>query len=1380
MSIVDLQAFLQERIQAFDPTIDVGPGSDADNDIVQPVLRRLGPDPFSVDVRAFIMDRLNQEYPDMATSDGDAVTDMLVKPSELLLDPVVRENARVRNNLSFRDPTTLTLDEADSLGANFFVSRQTGKFAGGTVRVYFSAPQSASVNASNYCTSRSGLGYFPTANQSISVDEMLFNVEGNNYYFDITVVAEQAGDQYNIDAGEIVSIAGLNSAVKVANKVRFSNGIQAEDAPTYIARVQQSITERSLVTKRGIVTQLTQNFPEMTRLNVVGFNDPEMQRDIVEADSIGPIKAAGVYGFATPDGNNGALTSWFTYDNTAGHDANYDFTQLIGPPGGVVTGWYLTLHGSFLGAPPVQDIKIVSVVSPLVLELASEIIPLAQTGMTWELRNSILTLSKIPGGILFPNGPNGTVTVPDDTIHIGGCTDIHVRGTVLDTNSMTINVLSDDEPLLSGFQALSQSLGPDVGKIILQDLILGVNYNVGDATYNALANAYSRVDQLQVLTGVGAGVYRILNVVQAASLPPVLTVLPTPVPFSPVRWRLVDEINVDLLEPKETFITGSDLETVQGSFQVTTASAVDFLSFGVAANDTLRVDTGPDAGDFTIQQVTPFPNFTVLVLNRQMNFTRSNLQYSIFRPASSDTLSQPMVRIDSIQLLDQNGQPVGSDIPYALPIGAFSTAFAHPGKGLKFDIEDALLGIIGIDLGSPAGANVSGLVLQLFIPDTGLGPQTITFTGSNPVPLDGAGGILAQINGAFNTAGYPGVVAIDAGNRLGILGNIGPDGAYVTGGTGGGSAIPPLFGFITGTSNIPYLSSFMVRAPEFDNNANFFIDMSPPFDVEYDVLQTLDGAQIGFFTVDYLYPWFNGRTSLDQDPSAIVPAGLTHPNALWMNTSLVPQTARHVQFGARSIGRARLYFLAPTTTQINSTAQIVGVSGGVDVFQDTPTVFTATLSSGVVLRFFGDPAESAQILPPLPGGVKPEDGQTTAAGTTLMSLSQDFVANDVQIGDELIIDYIPITGSIALADPVVGLGFTTFIFSIGGSPDITLTFNRDNLSLAPTSVSRQGVADEINSAAGVTIASINATNNLEIVSTAAFVIRKSGTSNSILGFSTVTDTNNASANANTYTVTGVTDSNHLTFTPATPNNESNEQFTINRTGVQRVGTTSMSANVGPTGLYYCDVELVSEGTGDIYDIDEDTSLVVTSIQSDGYYLTTSDSNLTFSPAEDIELHISKTINEVGTSDSLANATALLGQNIQINYEYSSLTSSINNFVLSDQERVVNESPLARHLIPYFVRFDLNYSGGPTPSSVQPTVETLIQALFPDQQLQVSDIQAILTRQGATSITNPLTLFGVIYNLDRSISLEMSQDRLNATGRLAAFIPDVINLLQSLT
>ena len=77
------------------------------------------------------------------------------------------------------------------------------------------------------------------------------------------------------------------------------------------------------------------------------------------------------------------------------------------------------------------------------------------------------------------------------------------------------------------------------------------------------------------------------------------------------------------------------------------------------------------------------------------------------------------------------------------------------------------------------------------------------------------------------------------------------------------------------------------------------------------------------------------------------------------------------------------------------------------------------------------------------------------------------------------------------------------------------------------------------------------------------------------------------------------------------------------------------------------------------------------------------------------------------------------------------------------------------------------------------METLINALFPEQQLQVSAIEKILSDRGATSITNPLTLFGVIYNIDRTTTLEKSQDRINV-GRLAAFIPDRVNLTRSLT
>lgn len=1364
MSLLDLQAFLQERIQVFDPNIDVGPGSDADTKIIQPLLRRLGPDPFSVDVRAFIMDRLNQEFPDLPTTDGDGITDLLIKPAELLLDPVVRENSRIRNILSFRDPSTLTLDEAQALGANFFVDRDSGDFSRGKVRVYYTSPQGQKITPANVCTSRSGLGYFPVGIQSISVDEMLFNTEGSLFYFDISVVAEKAGDQYNLDAGEITSISGLSSSVKVTNKVRFRGGVQADDTATYMGQIKQSITERSLVTTRGIATQLTNAFPEMTRLSVVGFNDPEMQRDVLEAESVGPIAAAGTHGLSLFDGLNGAKSRRFSYDNVL--DPDVDFTTLMGPPGSKPVGWVVTLHGSFLngGVPPVQDVPVATVIDAVTLDLGSQVIPNGLSGLSWELRKAVLTLSTIPGGIIFPDSPNGTVAVPDNQVHIGGCTDIHVRGTVLDQASLNITTLSDDEPLLSGYQASSPPvLG---GGVSLGDLSLLGNYAVGDDTYQALANAYANVDQFEILSGPGAGIYRVLSVTQVAGSSPILSLLPVPPAFSSKeRWRLVDQIHVDLVAPKETRVSGQDLQTIQGVLQVTTTSATRFPDFGVTAGDTLLIESGPDAGEFPIEEVTPFPDFTILVLSAAPRFTKSNLSYKIFRPSTSDTLNQPMVRVSSVELLDQNGQPVGSTVPYARPLGAYSTAFSHPGRGLKFDIEDALLGLVGVTI-PDAGVAVSGkiLVISVYVPDTAHPPAlrlltvTVTFTGSDPLVLSD---IIEQINtaaaAALSVASF--VLAVNAGSRLGILGNITPLGAAIVGDVNPStSAIPALFD-LNEDGSIPYLTSFMVRSKEFDNDSSFFTTkLLPPFDIEYDVLQTLDGAQIGFFTVDYLFPYPG------VSPSG-VPTGMTHPNAVKLSTTLVPQGAAHVQFGSRSFGRARLFFLDPTTFQVGP-----------------GTRFVTTTANGAQIGFIPDPATSAQIVPSLPSGQKPLDGSTAPNSTALSSSSTDFVAEDVQIGDVVTIDYVPIVGSVVLADPVAGLAFQTLVFSIAGSPDIALTFSRDNLTLASTDVSRQGVADEINSGVGQQIATIDGiSNKLVLAPTASMTIRKSGTANTLLGFSTTQDTNNAAKHAGIYEVTLV-GQHALSISPATPNDgvtEGKEQFVITRPGVQRIGTTTMSQNPGPAGLYFADVELISEGTGDVYNIDADALLVPEGYRSDGYYLTTKDSDLTFSAAEDITMIFSKTINEVGTDDSLEDATTLIGQNIRVNYEYSALAGQIQNFVTSDAERVVNESPLTRHLIPYYVRFDLTYSGGPQPADVQPAVDTLIQALFPNQQLQVSDIQAIFTRRGTTSISNPLTLYGVVYNVDRTVTLEKSEDRLNL-GRLAAFIPDRVTLTRTLT
>ena len=165
----DLQAFIDQCLSNVDPTLDLSPGSPFDVGVVQPILQRLGTDPFTVDIGLFIQTTLNQQFPDMPTKEGDAFTDLFIKAAIILWNPIVREITRIANAQSFEDASILTTDEAQALGANLFATLDQGNFATGVVRIYFAQPQNCSVSPANFVTDNQGLVFYPTEIQSLSL-----------------------------------------------------------------------------------------------------------------------------------------------------------------------------------------------------------------------------------------------------------------------------------------------------------------------------------------------------------------------------------------------------------------------------------------------------------------------------------------------------------------------------------------------------------------------------------------------------------------------------------------------------------------------------------------------------------------------------------------------------------------------------------------------------------------------------------------------------------------------------------------------------------------------------------------------------------------------------------------------------------------------------------------------------------------------------------------------------------------------------------------------------------------------------------------------------------------------------------------------------------
>jgi hypothetical protein len=239
-----------------------------------------------------------------------------------------------------------------------------------------------------------------------------------------------------------------------------------------------------------------------------------------------------------------------------------------------------------------------------------------------------------------------------------------------------------------------------------------------------------------------------------------------------------------------------------------------------------------------------------------------------------------------------------------------------------------------------------------------------------------------------------------------------------------------------------------------------------------------------------------------------------------------------------------------------------------------------------------------------------------------------------------------------------------------------------------------------------------------------------------------------------------------------------QHFKIYRPGVQRISSTEMQDNQEGS-LYYADIELVSYGAGDEFNIEADLQLEVSQYKSDGYYLTNEDNNLTFSLYEEPKMHVSRRILTPGSTDSPENMTQVSKQNLQVNYERSDLVEQVQRFANAELDRVLCASIMVRHLIPHFVQFELTYQGGSKASVVEEDVDDYISGLLPEEVLEASAIGEMPRRRGAQRVEMPITLIGVVHGVDRKVQIDRSQDAISR-GRLATFIADVITITRQTT
>lgn len=232
---------------------------------------------------------LAEKRPDIDIRSISPVHDLLVKPHEILAKPLRDDIDLIKTYQSIIDASIIPEADFDALIANVFVSRVTGTKARVTARISFDTPTTIVVKVTDAFLSSTGLTYYPDQEYFFPEGVVRLNVDGALFFVDVPVVAEVEGAEYRIEAHSLISIQGASySFVRVDNP--FPASIGGEDRETneqLKARAKDAIAVRDLLVGKGIRTILKENFPSISRMQVVGYLDPEMQRDVFSNVHIG-------------------------------------------------------------------------------------------------------------------------------------------------------------------------------------------------------------------------------------------------------------------------------------------------------------------------------------------------------------------------------------------------------------------------------------------------------------------------------------------------------------------------------------------------------------------------------------------------------------------------------------------------------------------------------------------------------------------------------------------------------------------------------------------------------------------------------------------------------------------------------------------------------------------------------------------------------------------------------------------------------------------------------------------------------------------------------------------------------------------------------------
>lgn len=261
-------------------------------------------DESSVEEQQSILTQFIQEkYPDIDVSKG-VLHDLVQYLNAVYAAKEQKELENWKNCRSLlaitENPTIANADSVDNILSNYNVERRHGTKAIGTIMLEFTEDASTIIpvgttfnyNDIEFITNVSYLIYSSDSPNSNVADRVLVQLSDGNYGCVIDVTATDIGVDGCIKKNTVLQVSNIANLFVAYAYDDFYGGTDDEDNVSLINRLKEGIATPCWGNRSNIKSTIVNNsnLEGIVDISVIGFDDPEMQRDQI---SLFPISTGG-------------------------------------------------------------------------------------------------------------------------------------------------------------------------------------------------------------------------------------------------------------------------------------------------------------------------------------------------------------------------------------------------------------------------------------------------------------------------------------------------------------------------------------------------------------------------------------------------------------------------------------------------------------------------------------------------------------------------------------------------------------------------------------------------------------------------------------------------------------------------------------------------------------------------------------------------------------------------------------------------------------------------------------------------------------------------------------------------------------------------------